>query len=181
MRNLGKMFEEDIMNSIAEGLFKYKLRDSAAAWGEGSKTRFTTNNICDLIVHDGIWLHLLELKSHAGNGIPTGPKTNEKGKITHYGVIKINQLEGLMDEHPKKNVSAGFLFNLRDKNKTYFVEAPAVHIAVVLENKKSLNLQWIEQHGMLIPQMLKGRSKIHWKYDLSALLDNVKGDLVCQK
>ncbi len=171
-RNLGKIFEEDIMSSVPENLFKYKLRDSASGWSGGNKARFTTNNICDLIVHDGIWLHLLECKSHKGNSIPTTPKINTKGKITHYGVIKINQLEGLMEEYPKKNVSTGFLFNLSDKCKTYFVEAPEVCEALVEEHKKSLNLEWIEQHGMLIPQIRKGRSQIHWKYKLSSLLDN---------
>lgn len=172
MKNQGKVFEEDIMNSIPESLFKYKLRDSASGWSGGDKARFTTNNICDLIVHDGIWLHLLECKSHKGNSIPTSPKVNTKGNITHYGVIKINQLEGLMKEHPKENVSAGFLFNLSDKDKTYFVEVPEVYEALVVENKKSLSLEWIDQHGMLIPQIRKGRSKNHWEYNLSNLLDN---------
>jgi recombination protein U len=172
VKNPGKVFEEDIMGSIPEKLFKYKLRDSASGWSGGDKARFTTNNICDLIVHDGVWLHLLECKSHKGTSIPTSPTTNEKGKITHYGVIKINQLDGLMKEHPKENVSAGFLFNLSDKARTYFVEVPEVYEALVNEGRKSLSLEWLGLHGVLIPQMLKGRSKIHWKYNLSSLLDN---------
>ena len=167
--NNGKNFEFDIMNSVPEGLFKYKLRDSASGWSGGQATRFTTNNICDLIVHDGAWVHLLELKSHKGKSFPVSPKTNEKGKITHYGVIKANQLDGLMDAYNKKNVNPGFLFNLSEHKKTYFVSVHFVHKAIVEEGKKSLNLEWLEQHGQLIPQSQRARQTIHWNYDLSVL------------
>jgi hypothetical protein len=171
-KNPGKSFEDDIKESIPSNCFVQRLKDGSSTGTSEAPRRIKTNNICDFIVFDEKWLHLWELKSHKGNSIPTSPKTNEKGDITHYGVIKINQLEGLMNEHQKKNVSTGFIFNLRDKLKTYFVEAIAVHRALVLENKKSLNLEWIERNGMLIPQKLKGRSKIHYNYDLSCLLDN---------
>lgn len=174
MRNLGKMFEEDIMDSVPRKLFKYKLRDSASGWSGGNKARFTTTNICDIQCFDGQWFHLWELKSHKGNSIPTSPKHNEKGKITHYGVIKKNQLDGLIEAYSKKNVEPGFLFNFSDKQKTYFVSVKWVAKALLEENKKSLNLEWVEQHGTLIPQELKGRSKMHWIYDLSILLDNVR-------
>lgn len=172
MNSLGKIFEQDIMNSIPVELFKYKLRDSAAAWSGGGNARFTTTNICDIQCHDGRWFHLWELKSHKGASIPTSPKKNDKGKITHYGVIKKNQLDGLIEAYTKKNVEPGFLFNFSDKQKTYFISVKWVAQALLEDHKKSLSLEWVDHNGTLIPQMLKGRSKIHWIYDLSALLDN---------
>jgi|GEM_PF-1435797 len=174
--NPGKIFEADIMNSIPEELFKYKLRDSASAWNTGgdltTKSRFTTTNICDIQCHDGQWLHLWECKSHKGNSFPTSPKYNSNNKLTHYGIIKVNQLNGLMEAYPKKNVEAGFLFNFSDKEKTYFVTVTEVYAALVEEFKKSLNHEWIELHGILIPQSKKKRSKIHYNYELSVLLNN---------
>jgi penicillin-binding protein-related factor A (putative recombinase) len=174
-KNMGKEFENDILNSIPKDLFKYKLRDSAASWGrtEGSKTRFTTKNICDFIVFDGIWLHLWELKSHKGNSIPTAPKFNSKGTLTHYGVFASQQLEGLMNEYETEKVVPSVIINFRDKNKTFAISILHVYKAVVIDEKKSLNFEWCEQYGLLIPQQLKGRSKIHWKYDLGVLLDNL--------
>lgn len=173
-KNPGKLFEEDILASVPDKYFKYKLRDSAAAWGGGTKTRFTTNNICDVIVHDSIWLHLWELKSHGGNSFPLTIKRNAKGTITNYGVIKRNQVDGLMNEYNKKNVEPGFIFNLRDKEKTFFVSIKWVYMAIYEDELKSLNLKWLELHGMLIPQQKRPRSKIHYVYDLSALLEELK-------
>lgn len=160
------------MNSIPQNLFKYKLRDSAAAWNGGGNARFTTTNICDIQCHDGQWLHLWELKSHKGNSIPIAPKTNENGKVTHYGVIKKNQLDGLIEAYLKKNVEPGFLFNFSDKERTFFVSVKWVRIAILEDGKKSLSLEWCEQHGAEIHQVKRPRSKIHYNYDLSILLKN---------
>jgi len=167
MKNSGKIFEEDIKKSIPEEYFVYRLRDSSGAWGEGTKTRFTPNNICDFIVHANGWLHLIELKSHKGASIPISPKKNKDGKITHYGVIKANQLEGLLKEHHKSCVYSSFIFNLADKEKTYWVDCGMIADAI---NKglKSLSLEWLEKYGILIPQQIK---RTRYKYDLSNLLD----------
>lgn len=166
-KNLGKRFEEDLKKSVPDKYFVYRLRDSAGAWQGGSNTRFTASNICDFIVFANGWIHLLELKSHKGASIPIAPKQNDKGKITHYGVIKVNQVKGLEKEYKKDHVNAGFIFNLSEKEKTYFVTIPEVEQAIK-EDKKSLNLEWLELHGMLIPQEKKIS---RYKYDLSGLLD----------
>lgn len=165
--NSGKKFEEDFKNSIDDKYFVYRLRDSAGTWQGGTNTRFTSSNICDYIVFANSWLFLLELKSHKGASIPIAPKENDKGKITHYGVIKVNQLEGLNEALKKKDVEAGFLFNLSDKEKTWFVEVSKVAEAIK-EEKKSLSLEWLEQHGTLIPQQKK---RTRYKYDLSIYFD----------
>jgi len=172
-QNSGKIFEGDFSNSIPENYFKYKLKDSPGAWGqtENSKVRFTSSNICDFVIHNGKWLFLLELKSHKGASLPITPKVNEKGKITHYGAIKANQLEGLMKEYYKWNVEAGFLINLSEKFKTYFVEVINVKNAID-EGKKSLGLEWLERNGTLIPQSTKKRGT-HQIYDLSMLMKEV--------
>lgn len=170
--NAGKLFEEDIKNSIPDSCFVQRLKDGSAGGGE-KRVRLRSNNICDYIVFDGQWLHLWELKSHKGNSIPTSAKYNEKGTLTHYGVFASNQLIGLMEEYTKKNVNPGVIVNFRDKGKTIFISILHVYQAVVVDGKKSLSVEWCEQYGTLIPQQRKGRSKIHWTYDLGCLLDNL--------
>ena len=170
-KNAGKMFEEDIKNSIPGNCFVQRLKDGSAGGGE-KRVRLKSNNICDFIVFEEMWLHLWELKSHKGNSIPTSPKYNDKGEITHYGVFAANQLEGLMTEYGKKNVNPGVIVNFRDKCKTYFISILFVYRDVVVDGKKSLSVEWCEQHGQAVPQRMKGRSKIHWTYDLSFLLEN---------
>lgn len=165
--NSGKKFEEDFKKSISDKYFVYRLRDSAGTWQGGNNTRFTSSNICDFIVFANGWLHLLELKSHKGASIPIAEKKNKKDIVTHYGVIKVNQLEGLIKEHQKANVNVGFIFNLSEKEKTWFVEAIEVKKAIE-EKVKSLSLEWFELHGTLIPQHKK---ITRYNYDLSVLLD----------
>lgn len=165
--NTGKIFEGDIKASIPTRYFVYRLRDSTGTWESTAKVKYTTSNICDFIVFANGWLHLLELKSHKGSSIPLYEKKNDKDKITYYGIIKINQLNGLLKECNKKNISAGFIFNLAEKEKTWFVEATDVKNAIET-NHKSLSMEWLEQFGMLIPQ----KKKIsRYKYDMSVILD----------
>ncbi|MDF2804874.1 MAG: hypothetical protein K0S61_4779 [Anaerocolumna sp.] len=165
--NSGKVFEEDIKKSINDKYFIYKLKDSAGTWQGGNNTRFTSSNICDYIVFANGWLHLLELKSHKGASIPIAPIKNKQGKITKYGAIRTNQVEGLFKEYCKPKMNCGFIFNLSDKEKTWFVDI--LNIKVEIERQaRSLSLEWLEMHGVLIPQEKK---RTRYKYDLSVILD----------
>lgn len=173
MKNPGKVFEEDIKESIPQNCTVQRLKDGSTTGTSDNPRRIKTNNPCDFIVFDDVWYHMWELKSHQGNSFPLTPVTKDtKGRIKAYGVIKKNQIDGMMNEYGKKNREPGFIFNFRDKDKTFFVSVKWVHQAVYEEGKKSLSLEWCEQHGTLIKQYKKFRSKIHWEYDLSVLLDN---------
>jgi len=138
--NDGKAFERDFMSSVPDDWFKYRLNDSGGAWQGGDKARFTPSNICDFIVYNGkLWL--LELKSHKGKSIP-------------LSCIRAKQVEGLKNAY-KKDVKAGYVFNFRDINETYFVNAWDIYIFIANETRKSIPLQYIRQTGTIIPQVLK--------------------------
>ena len=168
-KNSGKIFEEDFKGSISRDYFIYRLKDGTAGFkgAKNENVRFQATNTCDFIVFANGWLHLLELKSHKGASIPLGQKFNDSGKLTHYGIIKVNQLNGLLKECNKNKVNAGFVFNLAEKEKTWFVEATDVNNAIEAK-RKSLSIEWLEQYGMLIPQQKKIS---RYRYDLSVLLD----------
>lgn len=138
--NEGKAFEQDFIKSVPDIWFKYRLNDSASSWQGGDKARFTPANICDFIVYNGkMWM--LELKSHKGKSIP-------------LSCIRPKQAEGLEKAY-LKNISAGFIFNFRDIEETYFVNASSVNAVIRYGEKKSLSLIWMKEKGVLIPQVKK--------------------------
>lgn len=168
-KSTGKMFEEDIKKSIPTQYFVYRLKDGTAgfAGARNENVRFQATNICDYIVFANGWVHLLELKSHKGASIPISPIYNDKGKIIKYGVIKVNQLDGLLKEHDKEDINGGFIFNLSDKEKTWFVDVLVLKTTID-EGLKSLSLDWLNKYGTLIPQEKK---RTRYRYDLSVILD----------
>ena len=153
-KNEGKKFEEDFIKSVPEQWFDYRLNDSASSWQGGEKARFTPTNICDFIVYTKKDLWLLELKSHKGVSFPLTPKYNPKGKLTDYGVIKVKQLDGLVKAN-EKGILAGFVFNFRDKEETYFLMAEKVKEFIDSESRKSIPIDYIKDNGTLIKQTKK--------------------------
>lgn len=154
-QNEGKKFEQDIIKSIPEGVFYYRLRDSAGTWQGGDNTRFTPSNICDLIVFNEGNLYLLELKSHKGKSIP-------------LTCIRENQIEGLMKAY-KKGIKAGYIINFRDIEETYYFSANSMNSFLNTEERKSIPLQRVREYGILIPQEKK---RVRYKYDLNVLLNS---------
>lgn len=147
--NDGKKFEEDFIKSVPENWFKYRLRDSGGSWQGGEKARFTPTNICDFIVYNNnLWL--LELKSHKGKSIP-------------LSCIRENQMNGLEDAL-KVGVKAGYVFNFRDTEETYFINAFEICKFVGSTYRKSIPIDYLKENGVLIPQQKK---KVRYKYDLS--------------
>lgn len=164
--NEGKKFEEDFKKSIPDEYYFKRLKDGTTGGGN-KKIRLSSNNECDFIVFANWWLFLLELKSVAVKRIPLTPiRKDTKGKIKSYGNIKKCQLDGMMAQINKKHIEAGFLFNFRSVEETYFVEVSKVQKYFIDESKSSIPLQWCRDYGMLIPQKKK---VTRYRYDLSAL------------
>lgn len=155
MINPGKAFEQDFIKSVPEDWFKYRLNDSGGSWQGGDKARFTPSNICDFIVYNGkLWL--LELKSHKGKSIP-------------ISCIRTKQVEGLLEAY-KKGTMAGYIFNFRDVNETYFLSANSLNAFLKTETRKSIPISNLRQYGTLIPQVKK---RTRYGY----ILEFMEGDL----
>ena len=156
MQNPGKAFEQDFIKSVPETWFKYRLNDSSSSWQGGEAARFTPSNICDFIVYNSeLWL--LELKSHKGKSIP-------------LSCIRPKQLDGL-NNASIKNVNAGYVFNFRDVEETYYVSAASLDYFIKMETRKSIPIAWVKQFGVLIPQKKK---KVRFNY----ILDYFGGEVV---
>jgi recombination protein U len=143
----GKAFEQDFRNSVPEHVFVLRLKDTAG-WSNAENTRFSSSNLCDFIMFDGSVLYLVEVKSHLGKSIPHG---------------KLKQV-GAMKDIVSKHVVPCFVLNFRGLSETYMVRAD--RIAEVLEERKSVPVDFCRKEGLFIPQRLK---RTRWSYDLEIL------------
>jgi recombination protein U len=143
MKNEGKRFERDFIESIPESWYTHRFHDSAGTWQGGTTARFTPSNVCDFMIFYNSQLWLLELKSHKGSSLP-------------LTCIRQKQLDGLLlAEH--KSVKAGFVINFRDFNETYYVPAFKVQQFIEREIRKSIPISWIRENAITIEQWVKPR------------------------
>ena len=145
--NYGKHFENDFIKSIPSHCFTYRFKD-AGGWSNATNLRFTSSNICDFMVFDGEYLHLLELKSVKGKSFSfnnLGSHLKEMVQADNFGKVK-----------------ALYIINFREENKTFIVDAETMQ-NLVNGTKKSVNIKELESMKMeLIPQELK---RTRWKYE----------------
>lgn len=165
--NEGKAFENDFKNSISGKYYYKRLKDGTTGGGD-KKIRLPSKNECDFIIFANKWLFLLELKSVGLKRVPLTPiRKDKKDRITAYGNIKECQISGMMQHIGEENVEAGFIFNFRSENETYFVEVTKIKQYFIDSKKSSIPLEWCQNYGLTIPQrkLIK-----RYRYDLSTLL-----------
>lgn len=149
-KSAGKLFEEDFKKSIPKDVFTQRLKDDMSGFKGVA-------NICDYILYRYPYLYLFELKSHKGKSIP-------------FSALREKQYSGLNMVSNFKGVTAGFIFNFRDYNKTYFVDADVLYSYIIAEEKKSFSLKWCEDNGVIIGQKKK---RTRYRYRLDEFLDYV--------
>ena len=152
MKNEGKRFEEDFIKSLHPETWRLRLQD-AGGWSNGNNTRFTISNPCDFIVHDGITLYMLELKSHKGKSIPFSCMKQAEGLFLHCG---------------HDNVIPGFILNFRDLEETYFLKADFVWLFMQESGRKSIDIKTCRESGTLITQ---NKVRVRYRYNFE---DSIK-------
>ena len=152
--NEGKKFEEDFKKSMDKyNIWNYRLRDSSGSWSNSNESRFTPKNICDYIAYNNGGLYLLELKSHKGTSLP-------------YTAISDYQLKGLSNiDYP--GIKAYFIINMRDKEKTYAIEAQKIKKYIETSERKSIPISFMDDEGAEI-KGIKRRTR--FEYDVGELL-----------
>jgi penicillin-binding protein-related factor A (putative recombinase) len=141
--NPGKEFEKDFKDSIPIDTYFYRIKDSAGAWqnnqdSKNKKTRFTAKNDYDCFMFKSPMFYPVELKSTIGTSFSFGKKES---------MIKDHQIEGLTKASKHFNVLAGFIFNFRKVNKTYFLNIINFNRFVEDTTKSSINLNDIINYG----------------------------------
>ncbi|NFN78664.1 hypothetical protein FDC26_17655 [Clostridium botulinum] len=150
-KNSGKIFEEDIKNSIPKNqdFFYYRFIDNAASFSGGDNVRFTSHNLCDCMTMTKDKLYLMELKTHTGASLP-------------LSCIRKNQIDGMAKiNHP--NMKAIFIINFREKEKTYAIEADKLEKYIQTSKRKSIPISFLEEYGV---EIIGTKKKVHYRYDL---------------
>ncbi len=158
-KNPGKLFEEDFKKSVPEDCWIYRFKDGTANFGgtKNENVRFQAHNICDFQVMTNDYLVLLELKSHAGASVP-------------FNCIRSNQIEEMFNiQHPK--IKPYFIFNFRDYEKTYAIEAKTLKLYINTANRKSIPLAWCKAN---VIEIIGIKKKVRYGYELKRFFEGIQ-------
>lgn len=167
MKNVGKQFEEQFKKSLDDYKEKvqgytYRLPDSPMTFNVKLQemTRFTLNNPYDYQAYYFPHLYGFELKSTEGTSYSIA---KDNSRAEKHKMIKYHQRMGLLELSQSKGAYAGFIFNFREKEHTYFMDIRDFENWYSSANKGSINEKDIILHGgILIEQTL-----IRVKYDFN--------------
>lgn len=164
--NEGKKFEADFQKSVKQAnYFIYRLRDGTASFDkkEDSNVRFQASNICDFITYIEGNMHLLELKS-----VGT--------KAFSFSLIRENQHKSLLEIN-FKGVFAGYLINFRSDEKTYYISAKSMKIIEDTIEKKSFNINDIEEKYKNIVTLIgQTKKRVRYSYNIEDLKGVIKNE-----
>lgn len=150
-KNEGKKFEEDWKNSVPDNVFIERINDTFYSG---------VVNIADFIIYAFPNLFLMELKSDKGKSIP-------------FSRLNNRQLKKLETESKKRGVKAGFVFNFREVEQTYYIDVHDVIDYINRAERKSFPLEWCKQKGLLIKQTKKIS---RYRYNITELLGVLKDE-----
>lgn len=165
MPNAGKIFENEIRDSIPDGMMYYRIKDPAQGFGGSNTTRFSLHNQCDALLYKRPNLIALELKSTQGTSIPFSFEDNSKS-------IKKCQIYGLCDFSLYDGISAGFLMNFRKTENTYYLDIDNFLRFMIDTDKKSINEKDVIEYGGLIIPSKKKRTRS--SYDIEMLIEFIE-------
>ena len=154
----GKKFEEDFKKSVPFEYFFYRFKDGTGNFNgqKNENVRFQAKNMCDCEVMTHEKLFLLELKSHLGKSIS-------------FTCIRNNQIEE-MSKVDHKRIKTYFIFNFRDLEKTYAIEAKKIKEYMETAKGKSFPVKWCEENGTEIENH---RKKVRYTYNLEKFFNAV--------
>jgi recombination protein U len=158
--NAGKVFENDFKKSVPAHMWFYRFRDGTATFYDGMDRddgiRFQQTNICDcLIFHNGL-LVLAELKS-------------SKGKSVSFKNLREKQVKELF-EITVSGIRTGFIFNMRDIEETYWIDAWKVKEYMDFADRKSFPIDWMRSVGIPVNTM---KLKVHYRYGVAELVERL--------
>lgn len=166
-QNEGKKFEEDWKNSFKKvNAYFFRIKDSAASFSGGNSS-FTRSNPYDCFVLYEGYFFPMELKSTKG----TSFSFEKDGSGNGNKLIKLNQIHGLEEVGQFKNVYAGFIFNFRNTNNTYYLNIKNFMDFYNNTSKFSINEKdVIEYNGVLVDSKIL---KVRYRYDVEKLLKQI--------
>lgn len=151
-----------------------RLNDNAAAWSEGDKTRFSSNNECDFILFDDntSTFYGLELKSTKEKSLTFWREDFEEKEKKQSFMIRKCQIKGLQKWSSKYKGIFGFIFNFRSiDNKTLFVGIDEFIKYTSTLSKKSINFD--DVLAMKPVEIENKLMRTNYKYNLEKFICEV--------
>jgi len=162
--NPGKLFEKQFKDSIPEGVYYYRIQDSASGWSFSSSAsnnvRFTPKNHFDCMLYKTGVLFLLELKSTKSTSISfrgTSP------------MIKQHQIDELNKAAKNAGIIAGFMFDYREANQTFFLSIDNFKRFTNETIKSSININDVISYGGI--EVKKELKRTNYRYFVSEFID----------
>lgn len=169
MKNEGKIFEDDIRDSIPNYAKLLRLPDPPHSFTKRKDTKFSKKNPYDFECFDSKrrTLYCWELKSTFKKYMGFQTSDEDDREV----LIKWHQIEGLAKASKYENVIAGFLLNFRLDNGeqlVYFLNIKDFNKMMDNINKKSFNIMDAILYGAI---KINGHKKItHWHWDIDEFL-----------
>lgn len=154
----GKDFEKDFFNSFPKEFEVERVRDSEGyrKKKDGTFVRMSgLLNSCDFTAYKFPFFYKIECKS-----------TQNKTSLP-FSMLKPYQVDKLNQSCKYKGIVAGFVFNFRELDETYFIEADKIYDYYHNADRKSFPIDWVRQNGVLLPSKVV-RTRI--RYDLTNMI-----------
>lgn len=174
MKNAGKIFEEDIKNSIDKSRsLIIRIPDPPQSFTKRADTAFSVKNPCDFIVFDSKTriLFPMELKSTKFKSMSFESK-DEKDTSK---MIKLHQIEGLLKYSKIDYVIPCFILNFRDEEnkmqRTYCITINNFVDMIEKLEKKSFNEIDLINNGVL--KVFGEIKRTRYRWDLNSIFDTL--------
>ena len=170
MRNVGKIFEEQIKKSTPPYCLFYRLPDTGQAYGGQGNLRFSLKNPFDAQIWDskGHVLYAIELKSVSGKSISFERTKKDKG------VIHLHQVEGLTEWSSYDGIVAGFILEFREIPTTIFLNIKDFNRLIELIAKKSFNLKDLDDNSIPYIVIAQTKARTRYLYDVDCFLTKIR-------
>ena len=170
-KNVGKIFEESVKQSVPEYILLIRLNDSPQVFKQSNLTRFTPKNPFDYICFNTQTriLFCFELKSTSNKYMSFEDIHSDEEQSA---MIHKHQILGLLKCSSYQNVVGGFLLNFRlpENELTYFIEVNQFQKMCESINKKSFNIMDLVLYGAKKIQGTKKRTR--WYWDLNEFFES---------
>ena len=167
-KNPGKIFERNFKEAtLKQDIYIHRINDTDLSF-VGGNSFFTPKSEADFILYYKT-LFLLECKSTGAKSISI---QREKEK---QGMIKLDQIESLINASQFPNIEACFLLNFRDDDnsfgmeRTYLMNIEDFSTFLAIEDKSSINEKDINKYGGI--QMLQEKKRKYYTYNTKELID----------
>lgn len=166
MKNIGKIFEEQIKKSVPEYALIHRLPDSAQSFGGNSTLRFSNKSPFDYILYNSKshLLYALELKTVNGKSITFERTKEDKGEIHFY------QTQALNEWDKYDGIVSGFLIEFRAIEKTVFIPISEFNNLISMISKKSFNFDDLDECGINCLLVSQERKRTRYLYDIETFL-----------